>query len=250
MTKRHKLQLSFDPLEVLEHTPGQPSYRLKAMQITGFLGKFTPQYPDIILPKAIFDPKESLHKLDISIRITVDNVQDKTIYVSLHQMEARIMLAGVQQDIAGLWNSGIIEATTPLNLQAYDEELEAEEYLQCNLPEWQMNQGPKTYLSIQKAGKEQVQNPYSEGHVPLPNPEPSAENYDSFKKVFDQYKIKRKRAQDHKPTPMNYEIMSTLPFNQYPPAQDECLAPPGAKRARIFEGYERARKRANQIPHA
>ena len=48
---------------------------------------------------------------------------------------------------------------------------------------------------------------------------------------------------------MNYEIMSTQPLSQYPPEQDECLVLPGAKRARIFDVYERARKRANQIPH-
>ena len=110
-----------------------------------FKGEKVSIHPTLELPLALYSPKKELNVVQANLTINFIKIEGKTLTIRLTQKRMTIELGGIQSRLTGVFNTGIIPATTPLNLPVFFHEAETEATMLLNAP-----------TLVKKLGKEDV----------------------------------------------------------------------------------------------
>ena len=251
------IPLDFDPLAapaILElippPAPNNQKYRVVAQKIRGVTGTVEYHYPRLAIPKQVISPVSTLNSLALDIYVLITDVQQNNLHVKLYQSDAVLQLGGVQRQLTAAFASGLIPASTAVNLPHLYQESEADSYLLSNIPRWTCKLGKDALVKIEKAAINNYTNPYKLQDFPIGEHDPTDEEIQKFTMVYNEYRRKRHRAVTMEPTTVASDIWLTTPFHEHQHAPD--IAPPidsrDAKRRRLNERCDAIAQGLAQAP--
>ena len=175
--------------------------------------------PILTLPLTMFSPERSLDTMDMNLRIYFTKIIGNNLTITLCQEAPRIVLGGIQNMLTGLYGTGILPATTPLNLPYLYQQTKSEEYLLTHYPKILQNLGQAAYHGILQAADEGLQDPFCLPEFPLPTLDITDPQFKpdliELGTVFTNLKRKRQRCNFMKPTEIATQVLCAKPSHEH-----------------------------------
>ena len=189
------------------------------VEFINFMGKKVIMHPTLELPLALYSPKKELNVVEANLTVNFMNVEGRALTMRLTQKALAIELGGIQSRLAGVFNTGLIPATCPLNLPVFFHEAETEAQMLINAPTLVKKLGKEAYLQMYTAAEQQLPSPFQLPEYPLPETLPTKEESTEYAKVYSNLRKRRASALKMEPTQTPVQILSGEPFHEFPKAK-------------------------------